>query len=298
MHKILVTGASGVLAKNLIKKFSEENGFKIIASSRNIENLNKIDGVHYVNNNELIDSKILTNIDTIINCAFPRKYEPNILAEALAFYASLIDKAVDLKVKSIINISSQDIYGNYREIPADELTQINPQNNYALTKFSTEVIGSSIVKNSNTKLTNIRLGSLIGEGYPERVINKIISNAINTKIISINNDKNIFGYMDVEDSVNGIIAFVKNSKPEKWTGIYNFGQKYAEQKSFKFIVQTIADCFRDQKINIELDITETEMAEKLCLLNSSSFYKVANWKPQISLKTSIERIFEKILNEN
>lgn len=292
---ILITGANGTLAKKLIEKLSSDDNFQICASSRNIEKTHRFDNVQYINNVDLIKTDILSKVDFILNCAFPRDFKAEILAEAMEFYAALVEKAVEQKVKGIINISSQDIYGTYRENPSSENDKIHPENNYALTKHACEIIGSTAVKNSDTKLTNIRLGSLIGKEYPERVINKIITRAFDTKSISINNDKNVFGYMDVEDAVNGLIAFVNNSNPKDWAGIYNFGAKFSEQRNFEYIANTIRECFRNNNIDINLQVQNAEKADRLCLLNSKEFYLIANWQPEISLRQSIENIFAQIV---
>ena len=292
MYNILITGASGVLAKKLINKFID-NPFNVISSSRNIDNLAKINDVKYITNNELISTDILKNIDIIINCAFPRRQEPQILVDVIQFYNSLIMKAVEMGVKGIVNISSQSVYDSYREIAISELAPINPSDNYGLVKYAQELIGLATVNNTNTKLTNIRLASLIGAEYEERVINKIINNARSSHKISINNDKNVFGYLDVDDAVDGIFAFVKNTNSEDWSKVYNLGAPLEEQKDFEFIAKCINKLFLKQSVEIELSITNAPKADKLCYLDSRKFYKIANWKPNTTLKESIEKIFNK-----
>ena len=50
MFKILITGANGVLANKLIKKIVNDNNYNVMASTRNVANLNnKIYGVKYIN---------------------------------------------------------------------------------------------------------------------------------------------------------------------------------------------------------------------------------------------------------
>ena len=291
MHNILITGANGALAGKLIKRFADLK-YSVIASTRNTNNISeKNSDVQYINNNDIINTDILKNVDLIIHCAFPRKSEPEILAEGLNFFASVIAKAKEMNVKSFINISSQDIYGNYREIPSVESSLVKPLNNYALTKYACEIIGCSYAKNSKTKLTNIRLGSLVGKEYPERVINKIIHNALETRKISVNNDKNVFGYLDIDDAAEGIFQFVQNSNSNDWQEIYNFGAKYEEQKNFEFIAKCIQELLQKHYFKIDLEIKKAENADKLCYLNSNEFYRIAKYTPETPLKKSIEKIF-------
>ena len=291
---ILITGANGTLAKKLIEKLSTDNDFEVCASSRNIETVTQFDNVEYVTNIDLVQTNFLSNVDVIVNCAFPREYNPDVLANAMTFYNSLVLKAVEMNVKEIINISSQDVYGTYRENSAIESTTVHPDNNYSLAKYACELIGLAAVRKSETKLTNIRLGSLIGIEYPERVINKIIKRASETKSISIDNDKTIFGFMDVGDAVTGLLKFIRNTVSQNWSETYNFGAKSLEQRDFKRIVELISNCFKKNGIEIDLKINEASEADKLCCLNSQKFYSEINWKPEISLKESIERIFNDI----
>ena len=165
-----------------------------------------------------------------------------------------------------------------------------------MTKYVQELLGLATVQNSNTtRLTNIRLASLIGIEYPERVINKIIKNAHTSHKISINNDKNVFGYFDVNDAAKGIYKFVTNSSPDNWETIYNLGAKYEEQKYFEYIARCIQKLFEKHNISVDLDITNAQKADKLCLLDSSKFYKTANWEPETTLEQSIEKIFNMLL---
>ena len=295
MKTVFITGASGIFAQKLINLFND-NSYNVIASSRNIDNINRINGVKYINNDDIISTDILKNVDIIINCAFPRKQEPQILTEAIQFYDCLVLRAVEMNVKGIVNISSQSVYDSYRQMPATEHTTPKPFDNYGLTKYVQELLGLATVQNSNTtRLTNIRLASLIGIEYPERVINKIIKNAHTSHKIAINNDKNVFGYFDTDDAAKGIYKFVTNSSPDNWETIYNLGAKYEEQKDFEYIARCIQKLFEKHNINVDLDITKAQKADKLCLLDSSKFYKTANWEPETTLEQSIEKIFNMLL---
>lgn len=292
---ILITGANGTLAKKLIEKFNKDDNYRIIGSLRNLQDVPSCNGVQYIKNEDLITTNILKDIDLVINTAFPRNENTEELYSAMQFFECLIIKSIELNVDGIINISSQSVYGSYRETPSFEINNLHPENNYAITKIACESIGWALTKDSSTKLTSIRLASLVGVEYPERVINKIIKNAIETKSISIANDKNVLGYMDIEDAVNGLYQFVINSTPENWKAIYNFGQKYENVISLKVIAQTIKSLFEKINWNIELNINEMKKADKSCLMDSRWFFKDSNWQPEISLRQSIENIFTEIV---
>lgn len=295
MKNILITGANGILAKKLIEKFNDDDNYKVIASSRNIPNLLHSNEINYIKNEDLITTNILKDVDIIINTAFPRSENTEELYSAMQFFECLVLKAIEEEVKGIINISSQSVYGSCRENPSFEINNLHPENNYAITKIACESIGWALTKNSLTKLTNIRLASLIGTEYSQRVINKMIQNAYNTHKIEVYNDKNILGYLDVEDAVNGLYEFVKNSTLKNWKPVYNFGQKYQNLASLKKIAQIIRNLFKIINFEIESNINETENADISCLMDSRCFYDDSNWEPNIPIENTIQRIFQQLI---
>ena len=289
---ILITGANGILAQKLIEKYNNKSQYNITASTRNIQNLKtRLAGVNYINNTDLIETEILKNIDIIVNCAFPRTQDISAMYEAMLFYKCLVLKSIDMGTKGFINISSQSVYGSYRETPSYEINNLNPEDVYALTKCAIEDIGWALARNSSLKLTSIRLASLIGVEYPERVINKMIKFGQQNRKITVQNDKNIFGYLDIEDVAEGIYQFIKNSDIEKWKAIYNFGPKPDYSQNLAFIAKEIKKLFEKQNVEIELEINKKEKADKLQTMNSKWFYEDSNWQPKITLETSIEKIF-------
>lgn len=289
---ILITGANGILAQKLIEKCNNKSQYNITASTRNIQNLKtRLAGVNYINNTDLIETEILKNIDIVVNCAFPRTEDIKAMHEAMLFYKCLVLKSIDMGVKGFINISSQSVYGSYRETPSYEINDLNPEDIYALTKCLIEDIGWALAKDTPLKLTSIRLASLIGKEYPQRVINKMIKFGYQNKKIAVQNDKNIFGYLDIEDAAEGIYQFIKNSDIEKWKAIYNFGVKPDYSQNLAFIAKEIKKLFEKRNIKIELEIIKKEKADKLQTMNSKWFYEDSNWQPKITLEKSIEKIF-------
>lgn len=292
LKKILVTGGTGVLAHNIAMELLKDKNYCVYISTRNVEQYKKITvNIPCVSNEEIFHTDFLNDFDLLINCAFPRQFDLHILSGALAWYNNLLLQAVKMNVKAFLNISSQSLYGNYRENYVAEDAVIFPQDTYALTKYACELLSKNMLSFVDMKITHLRLASLIGSEYPERVINKIILNAKENDRISINNDKNVFGYMDIDDAVSGILAFIKNTQCEDWDFCYNLGVQQSEFKDFAFIAQTIANLFAEKGKVKQLEIQKKDKAEKLCRMNSEKFYMFSNWKPHFTLEAAIEKIF-------
>lgn len=110
--KILITGASGYLAWELIRQLSEAYDVNIIGTSSDPEKLRSdknYSEVRLMNNQELLSSS-LKDIDIIIHTAFCRKSVGKDLVKSLKFSQKLFRKAVEEGIRGIINISSQSVY--------------------------------------------------------------------------------------------------------------------------------------------------------------------------------------------
>lgn len=297
MKKILVTGGTGVLAHKIAVELLKNPKYCVYVSTRNVEQYKKSNPtVDCVSNEDIFYTDFLNCFDFIINCAFPRQFDTQILGVAIDWYNRLLLQADQMKVKAFINISSQSLYGNYRETFVTEDANVHPQDTYALVKYACELLSKNLLPYTKMKITHLRLASLIGNEYPERVINKIISNAKEHDCISINNDKNVFGYMDLEDAVSGIAAFIQNSDYLNWDFCYNLGVQQSEFKDFSFIAQSIAKLFAERGERKTLEIHQKGKAEKLCRMDSENFYMTAKWKPHFSLDAAIEKIFRELIS--
>ncbi len=295
MQKILITGANGALAKKVIDEFLTDDNFEIYASTRCPETCrNAKKEVKYISNDSLLNTDVLKNIDYVLHCAFPRNYEAVDMFSAMNFFEKLLNTSIEKGVKNFVNISSQSIYGNYRNHPSTEL-EASPSDIYALTKYSCEHLGLAVAKNSNIKFANIRLASLIGNEFPERVINKMIKFAFEKYAITVQNDKNVFGFMHIDDAAKGLYKFIANSNPEMWKPVYNFGVKSNCNENLEYIASVIRELFSGKNMKIDITVNTCEKPDKLCLMDSSSFYGDAKWEPQITLKNAIEKIFFEII---
>lgn len=294
---ILVTGANGILAQKMISQLQLNSNIYIYASTRDISKIQPIlDNVKYIDNHELFKTEVLRNIDTVLHCAFSRSGASEELYESFNFFKTILTKSLEFNVKEFINISSQSVYGIKRSNPSKYSDDPNPQDCYALTKVFCEEFGDFVTRNQSIKYTNIRLASLVGKEYKDRVINKMIEYSIKQNTISVQNDKNILGYLDIDDAVSGIYSFIINSNSKNWDSIYNLGGKFDSCETILDIAELIQKQCNKYGVQIVLNVTEQEQADKLCWLDSETFYDMAKWKPSITLDISIERIFNDIAN--
>lgn len=298
--KILISGAGGFLGSQVIRQLLAKDNYHIFAYTSQKDKLenrfNNNTNLTCFNYEDWKKGDILFNeIDSLINCAFARTSDGKELASSLDFTNEFMTDAAKAGVGGIINISSQSVYSQIREFPARESTTVIPESLYAVTKYSTELLISNICENNNVPYSNLRLASLVGQGFDIRLTNRFIKSAINGETIKILGGKQIISYMDVRDAADGLIALV-SVEPSKWKPVYNFGV----EESYKLpeiaeIVKKVAPEFISNEVKIE--INEGEDFLNLSL-DCSSFYEDTSWKPKYDMETIIRDIFKHLTASN
>lgn len=297
---ILVSGAGGFLGSELIKQLLKNGKFNVIAYTSQKEQLmnrfKKNTNLTCFNIEDWKDDIIpFDKVDTLINCAFARTSNGKELASSLDFTNEFMSDATKKNVGGIINISSQSVYSQQRDLAAIEETSVIPESLYGLTKYSTELLISNICKYANVPYTNLRLASLVGQDFDVRLTNRFIKSAINGEIIKIVGGKQIISYMDVRDAADGLIALI-SVDPKNWKSIYNFGV----DESYKLtemaeLVKKIAPQFISNEVKIEVE----EGNDFLNLsMDCSEFYEDTLWKPKYGMEIIIKDIFEHLIRNN
>lgn len=293
---ILITGAGGFLGKHLIKELSKEKRNQILAATSQYDILqNEWSGNENINilSNDMVFTRpeFLHNIDVFINCAFPRNTDGVQMAKGLEYIQKILELSVELEVKSIINISSQSVYSQVRKNAADEHTEINLESKYAIGKYAVELMTNSICK--NIPHTNLRMASLIGPQFNQRVTNKMVDLALENGSLFVKKNQQLFGFLDVEDAVQGILLLLR-IQPDEWDNVYNLGSEH---------VYTLIEIAEVIKAILEMDYgkiieihAETDDKVLNSAMDSSLFYKKVGFSQNYTLEESIRRIInEKIV---
>lgn len=220
--RIAVTGANGFLGKALVSKLSENEEHCIFAMSSKKQVLQELWGGKNIEVVDRDDFSVFKNncVDVLVNCAFPRTENGIEMAKGLTYTKELFEASVDANVSNIINISSQSVYSQSRTKEALETDAPNPESIYAVGKLASELLNNSICKHLNH--TNIRMASLIGPCFEQRVVNKLLKKAMETGSVSVLDGDMHYGFMDVDDAVVGLL-FVLNSCDNNYQETYNFG---------------------------------------------------------------------------
>lgn len=294
--KIIITGAGGFLGNELLTQLQDYKNIEIYALTSNTTLLKQRyfenENIHiYSNHISVLEEINITSRDVLLNCAFPRNVQLN-MADGLDYIKDVLQKAVEEGIGSVINISSQSIYSQRRLRGAKESDPVNLDSVYAVGKYASELLTKTICK--NIFYTNVRLASLVGIGFNQRITNKLINQVVDNREIQIIGGQQKFSFMDVRDAASALILLAF-SNSNTWQPIYNLGS--GESYTFRQLAELIV--FTGKKlldINVKLNV-ENNDNWKNTELDNTLFCKDFNWKPRYSMQDTLKTLYLDIMEK-
>ena len=239
--KILVTGGLGFIGSNFIL-FSLKNYSKIQitnvdacltgSSPKNLRELKNSKRYKFVKSNiknQKIINELVSKNDLVINFAAESHVDrsisnpkPFLDSNIIGTYSIL--EAIRKYDKKLVQISTDEVYGSLKKNSADETFILNPSSPYSSSKASADLLVKSynITYGCDVKIS--RCTNNYGpRQFPEKLIPKVIINALNNKSIPIyGNGKNIRDWLYVIDHCRAIQKIIEKGKSGE---IYNIAGK-------------------------------------------------------------------------
>ena len=305
MKKILITGGSGFIGKELVKLLNTSKNKLFIVDnllfnqkiikSKNIINY-KVDITDKIKLKNLV-KKICPNI--VIHLAavhsIPVCEEQRQLAQNTNIIGTenLLEALKDLKLEKFIHASTGGIYSWKHKSLKEKITPLDPGDNYSITKFVNEKQIYFWGKKTLNKYVIVRIFNTIGPNDPNgHLLPDIISQIDKTKKIN-----NIFlgninakrDYIDVRDVANSISKIIK-LKLSKNSEIINVCNN--SNYSIKDIIKIISQILKT-KIKIHIDKKRLRKFDRPHQTGSNK--KLINfdrYKPKFNLRQSIKNIID------
>ena len=306
MKKIFITGAAGFIGSHLAEKiFDKYRKSKIVlydkityaANKYYLKNIIKKKNIQFIKA-DLLNfkylEKYLNNVDLAINVA-AESHVDNSFGNSLIFSRTntlgthfFLEACRKKKVKKIIHVSTDEVYGENLKKAFKENQTLNPTNPYSASKAGADMMVNAYKKSYNLKIVTVRANNIYGtRQYPEKLISKSIYNFLNKKKMTIHGRGNNYRfYLSVHDFCDGIIKIIEKGNH---SGIYNI----ASNKSYKVldVVKMIAKYFnKNLKNNIKF-INDRPFNDKIYKINCNKIKKL-NWEVKKNLKEDIPSICE------
>ena len=282
MKRIIVSGAGGFLGSNIVAKALDHNIEVVAITSKEGDNSQ----IEKINTSEFLTKGYKFRADdAFINCLFPTNADGYKMAAGLDKVFKIISNVYSSGCGTFINISSQSVYSSVRKNPATETDLLCLDTPYAVGKYSSEMFTNEIFR--DRRHTNIRMASLLGVGYDQRILNRMVDQALKGEKIKVVGGMQRYGFLDVRDAAAAIVKLSMDCS-ESWKETYNVGRN----ESYSLI--DVAEC-----ICCEIKEKTGKKAEYIVIngqdnrnssLDSSRFMTEFCWKPEIGLKKTTDDI--------
>ena len=304
MHKIIITGGCGFIGSHLseyIYKTYKKSKIIIIdkityaANKKNISDIINSKRVKFVKDDICNFKKLLNhtkNADVLIHVAAESHVDnsynlnDNFIMTNVLGTKNVVEVCKINKIKKIIHVSTDEIYGEIHKSSYKEDSKFNPSNPYSSSKAAAEMIINGYIHSYNLPIIIIRANNIFGyRQHPEKLIAGCCWSFLKKKKFPIHGSglqKRSFLY--IKDFCTAIGKILKKGKLKE---IYNIGSPF-EYRNID-VVKLIA------KIN-NLDFQKYSYHVKDRPFNdfrySINFNKIKKlkWKPKYTLEDKIIEI--------
>lgn len=285
--KIVITGAAGFLGSHLVERWRDDEQYSVYAlTSKPDELREKLGGenVTYLYK-DVLNAEMMMDA-FVVNCAYPRNSMGTAIADGLKYIQTMFEAAIKFKAAAIINISSQSVYSQQRKEAATEETPVCLESPYAVGKYAVELMLESICRGRKIAYTNLRMASLIGPGFDQRLVNKLVKKLLNHESITIVRQNRKMGFLDVEDAVTAVTSIIDYSK-KSWKTIYNIGngQGYTVEEIYDAVTSILGYEPNTNDVIIKLGTDDSSTVVLFEKLNADT-----GFIPSLDLRESIKKI--------
>jgi UDP-glucose 4,6-dehydratase len=304
MKKIFISGAAGFIGSHLseflYKKFTHANFILLdkltyASNKQYLKSILKSKRVSFIrddiiNFNVLI--KLLKNVDLAINVA-AESHVDNSFGNSLLFTKtntlgthSFLESCRINKVKKIMHVSTDEVYGESKNIAFSEDQFLNPTNPYSASKAGADMIANSYIHSYEMPINIIRANNIFGiRQYPEKLISKTIFNFLRKKKMTIHGNGDYYRhYLAVEDFCESIHTIILKGKKFE---IYNVGSE--DCYKITDVIKLIASNLNINYNKSVCFIKNRPFNDKIYKINCKKLKKL-QWHPKLQLRDKIYQL--------
>ena len=246
--KILITGSSGFIGKQLVKKLYKKNNLFLLDKKKFSKKNTKFFKINLLNEISLEDFFKKNKIDIIIHLASEIfDDDKNVYHYNTKTSQNLITMAKKYRVNNFIFTSTFSIYEKNYDLPIKENQEPSAKNFYGKSKYQVEkILKKSKIKN----FTILRIPVVVGKARSHRmgILFELIRN--NFPLILINNGKHKIHFISVEE----LVEIIEKCLKLKNKNLLNVGTKYTNtfRENIEYLVEKSKSNSRIININYYL----------------------------------------------
>ena len=308
MH-VVVTGGLGFIGSNFIRNLITENNNVFITNidaetyagrKDNLTDIEKKKNYQYFKGN-IQDYQFVENIvktykpDAIINFAAETHVDRSIQASQPFIETNilgthiLLEVALNQKVKSYIQISTDEVYGSI-ELPGKftENSQIKPNSPYSASKAAGDHMVRAYYKTYGLNTIIVRCSNNFGPyQYPEKVIPYFISLALNDKKVPVYGDGlNVRDWIYVNDFCSAITLVLEKGKTGE---VYNVGSD-CELTNLELTKKVLKRLGKPESL---ISYVEDRLRhDRRYAMDSTKIQKELGWKKKYNFEEALDKTIE------
>lgn len=308
-QKVLITGGSGFIGRNLIKHlnkkgyqvYSLERKKRIVSQSKEVKeiifgditdwdftqtlfNKLKVDICFHLASHALVD----------LGTESPRETLKNNIEGTW----NILEAGRKENTKRIIIASTAHVYGDNKRVPYKEYYTPHPSRIYETSKTSCDIIAQSYIVTYDAPIFIGRFSNIYGPGDLNfsRIIPKTIQSILSNKNPTIWGGSAQREYLYIDDACSGYIKLASMNITRRKNHIFNFGS--GEVISAKNLVQKILDLSKNSSLSIEIEKVKRKDEIEIQYLSSDKARRILKWKPKIKLDSGLKKTLHWYKKEN
>lgn len=289
--KLLITGAEGFIATNLIKSLRNIFSLNVfgIGTKKFSKKISKNFGYKVLINKNINKKNIeryFKNVDLIVHCAgtgtpnmtVKKNFDKNYLTTK-----NILNFCIKLKKKpKVIFLSSYSVYGGLHKKKINENETTNPLTSYAKSKKKSEDILLKYSKKYNSPVVILRLSSVYGNGLTKQLMFDACKKISHQNYTFLGTGSEVRDWIHIDDVCSLIKKFIK--KDFKETIILNCGVGYGSK--VRDVIQLIKKNLNSKNA---IKFSKTNNQYPKILITDNSAAKKYKWSPKVTLKEGVKK---------
>lgn len=295
--RVAISGADGFLGTHVLNQLRLDAAVNVVAITLFPQKVRKqfydwndlqIVPAEY---NGIRCSDSLDNVDVYIACAFPRASVPEQMGTGLDFVYDSLSLMLNKGCRAVINISSQSVYDPCRKRPAKETDPVVLTSTYAVAKYCVELTVQKLCSERRIPYANVRMASLVGPGFDQRFVNKMIKSAVNNRVVRYVEGNSKHAFLDVQDAAEGLVYLVQSIKSLQ-DGVVNLGpdNSYSTSEIAHCVSSIVAE---NMGHPISMELVGHEKNFTCSEIDPSKLQGILGWVAKTSIMESINAIYMK-----